>query len=69
MVHPEAQPLLALSLEGLEEAKNKIQQKLPVGSEFSFLWKVKDETAKLEDVKIENLDALKSLLEGDYVKK
>jgi hypothetical protein len=55
--------------EGKDEAKEHVKGILPVGTEFSFKWKVKDDTAKLADVKGEKVEALKSHLEGDYNKK
>jgi hypothetical protein len=55
--------------EGKDEAKEAVKGILPVGTEFSFKWKVKDDTAKLADVKGEKVDQLKSHLEGDYDKK
>jgi hypothetical protein len=54
-------------LEG--EAKDKAKDHVPVGLEFNFKWKVKDDTAKLEDVKGENTDVFKSHMEGEYEKK
>jgi hypothetical protein len=55
--------------EGKEEAKQHVQEKLPVGTEFSFTWKVKDDTAKLGDVKGEKVEPFKSHLEGEYGRK
>lgn len=52
--------------EGKDEVKRKISEKLPVGTEFTFQWKVEKDAAKLEDLKGEKADALKSHLEGDY---
>jgi hypothetical protein len=51
------------------EAKDKLADKVPVGMEFTFTWKVKDGTAQLDEVKGENTDVFKSHLEGDYEKK
>jgi RNA polymerase sigma factor (sigma-70 family) len=53
-------------LEGKEEAKEKAKDHVPVGLEFSFKWKVKDNSATLDNVKGDNVDHLKSHLEGDY---
>lgn len=50
-----------------EEAKAKVKEKLPVGTEFSFEWKVKGDTARLDCQKAD--EHLKSHLEGDYQKK
>ncbi|MCI0699618.1 MAG: RNA polymerase sigma factor [Planctomycetia bacterium] len=55
--------------EGKEEAKKKFAEKLPVGTEYSFKWKVNADTATLEAVKGEKMEAFKSHLEGDYSKK
>jgi hypothetical protein len=55
--------------EGKDEAKEHVKGILPVGTEFSFKWKVKDDTAKLADLKCEKVEQLKSHLEGDYSKK
>jgi hypothetical protein len=55
--------------EGKDEAKEHVKGILPVGTQFSFKWNVKEDTAKLADVKGEKVEALKSHLEGDYSKK
>ena len=55
------------SLEGLKA--NDVKDKLPVGTEFGFTWKVKDGKATMEDYKSDKLEAFKSLLEGEYDKK
>lgn len=55
--------------EGKEEAKKAVAEKLPVGTEFRFAWKVKDDSAKLDDLKGENVELLKSHLEGEYERK
>jgi hypothetical protein len=52
--------------EGKDEVKEKIKEKLPLGSTFSFHWKVKGDTATLGDVKGDNVELLKSHLEGEY---
>jgi hypothetical protein len=57
------------SLEGKDEAKESVKNILPVGTQFSFKWKVKDDTAKLDDVKGDQAEHLKSHLEGDYEKR
>jgi len=51
------------------EAKDKAKDHVPVGVEFTFKWKVKDDTAKLEDVKGEKADVFKNHMEGEYEKK
>jgi len=55
--------------EGKDEAKEKVKDLLPVGTEFTFKWKVKDDAAKLEDLKGEKIEALKSHMEGEYSQK
>ena len=56
-------------VEGKDEVKEKVKQKLPAGLEFSFQWKVKDNSATLDDMKGDHVDQLKSHLEGDYEQK
>ena len=51
------------------EAKDKAKDHVPVGVEFTFKWKVKDGTAKLDEVKGENTDIFKNHMEGEYEKK
>jgi hypothetical protein len=57
--------------EGKEEAKEKAKEKVPLGLEFSFKWKVKDDTATLGDLKGkgDTIEHLKSHLEGEYEQK
>jgi len=55
--------------EGKDEAKEAVKGILPVGTKFSFKWTVKDDTAKLGDLKGEKVEELKSHLEGEYTKK
>ena len=52
--------------EGKDEVKDIVKEKLPFGTEFSFKWQVKDGTAKLDELKGDQVDLLKSHLEGDY---
>src|SRR5262249_41203971 len=52
--------------EGKEDVKKHVAEKLPVGTEFSFRWTVKKDTAKLDDVKCEKVEQIKSHLEGEY---
>jgi len=52
--------------EGKAEAKEKLQKLVPVGRAFSFKWKAKDDTATLDDLKGDDVELLKSHLEGDY---
>lgn len=56
-------------LAGKEEIKEKAKDKFPIGLEFSFKMKVKGASATIEDVEGENVDVLKSRLEGEYEKK
>lgn len=56
-------------LEANEEIKKKVQAHVPVGLKFDFKWKAEGDTAKLEDLKGDNTDTLKSRLEGDFEKK
>jgi hypothetical protein len=55
--------------EGKEEVKKKVKDKFPVGYKFSFKWTAKGDTAKVEDVMGDEVDTLKSHLQGDFVKK
>lgn len=54
---------------GKAEVTEKVKGIVPVGSEFSFKCTVKDKVATLDDVKGENVDAIKSHLEGEYEQK
>jgi hypothetical protein len=51
---------------GKEEAKTKVKELLPVGTEFRFKWKVTDNAAKLDDLTGDQVEPLKSHLEGEY---
>jgi hypothetical protein len=51
------------------EAKDKVKDVVPVGYEFTFKWNAKDDTATLDGVKGDNVEHLKSHLEGKYGKK
>jgi len=55
--------------EGSEEAKKKIAEHLSIGVEFSFQWTTNGEGARLENVKGDKVEALKSHLEGSFEKK
>jgi hypothetical protein len=55
--------------EGKEEARKKVEEKLPVGTKFRFSWQVKDDAAKLDDLKGEDVELLKAHLEGEYERK
>jgi hypothetical protein len=56
-------------LAGSAELKEKAKGVLPIGLEFSFTYKIKNDAATLDDVKGENIETLKSHLEGEYEKK
>ena len=51
------------------EEKGSFPSKPPEGLEFSFKWKVKGDTATLDDVKGKELEDAKAVLEGEYQKK
>jgi hypothetical protein len=55
--------------EGKDEAKKKVQEVVPVGTKFGFKWKADGGAAKLSDVTGDNVEAIKSHLEGDFEKK
>jgi hypothetical protein len=55
--------------EGDEELKAKIKKHAPLGLEFNFKWQVKDDAATLDDLKGDNVEALKTHLEGKFDKK
>lgn len=55
--------------EGKPEVTEKLKGIVPIGLEFSFKYLAKDKTATLDDVKGDNVDALKSHLEGEYEQK
>jgi hypothetical protein len=52
-----------------EQAKEKIAEHLPVGTEFSFQWTTNGDGARLEDVKGDKVESLKAHLEGGFEKK
>lgn len=52
--------------EGKEETKARAKNVVPIGLEFQFAWKVKDGVATLEEVKGDDVGAIKSHLEGQY---
>jgi hypothetical protein len=56
-------------LEGKAEIQEKAKGHLPNGREFRFTWTAKDDSATLADLKGEDIDTLKSHLEGEYAKK
>jgi hypothetical protein len=51
------------------EEKGNFPSKPPDGLEFSFKWKVKGDTAALDDLKGPDLADAKAIVEGDYQKK
>jgi RNA polymerase sigma factor (sigma-70 family) len=56
-------------IDGKEDAKKIIAEKLPIGTEFTFTWKANKDSATLEDVKCEKTEILKSHLEGEFGEK
>jgi len=52
-----------------EEVRKKVEGHVPVGLVFRFRWNAKDGSAKLDEVQGDNVDLLKSHLEGDFEKK
>lgn len=55
--------------EGKDELKKQVQERLPVGHKFNFKWTGKGDAAQLEDVTGDNVELLKSHMEGDFEKK
>jgi hypothetical protein len=55
--------------EGKDEAKKHVAEVVPVGLKFRFNWRVKGDAAKLDDLKGDNVETLKSHLEGDFEQK
>ena len=51
------------------EEKGNFPSKPPEGLEFSFKWKVKGDTATLDDLKGQDLADAKAIIEGEYQKK
>lgn len=51
------------------EEKGTFPQKPPKGLEFSFRWKVKADTATLDELTGEGFDEAKPVIEGEYEKK
>src|SRR5262249_29194724 len=49
--------------------REKAQGVIPVGLEFRFTWQVKGDAATLGDVKGDNVEHLKTHLEGEYERK
>jgi hypothetical protein len=56
-------------LEGKDEVKKKLQEKIPVGFKFNFKWQAKGDAAKLADVSGDDVDIFKAHMEGDFEKK
>ncbi len=52
--------------EGKDEAKKKIGERVPIGTKFRFTWKAEKDSATLDDLKGDELEAFKSLLEGAF---
>jgi peroxiredoxin len=55
--------------EGKGEAKKHVQERLPVGTKFSFKWMVKADTARLDGLTGDKVEVLKHLLIGDFEQK
>ena len=51
------------------EEKGNFPNKPKVGIEFSFKWKAKGDTAELSDLKGDDVEDAKSIVEGEYKKK
>jgi hypothetical protein len=51
------------------EVKGEFKNKPPKDLEVKFKWKVKGDTATLDDFEAENLEQAKEVLEGEYAKK
>ena len=51
------------------EEKGTFEAKPPVGLEFSFKWKVKGDTATLDELKGDMVEDAKPVLEGEYERK
>ncbi|MDB5312474.1 MAG: hypothetical protein JWO38_6676 [Gemmataceae bacterium] len=51
------------------EVKGEFKNKPAKGAEFSFKWAVKGDTATLDDLKGDDLEHAKPVLEGEYAKK
>jgi hypothetical protein len=56
-------------LQGTDEFKEKAKSHLPAGLEWSFTWKVKGDSATLEDVQGKDVDVIKQHMEGEFAKK
>jgi hypothetical protein len=57
------------SYEGKQEIKEKLGEKLPVGTEFTFKWQINGDSATLDDVKGDKAEVFKTHLEGTFEKK
>jgi hypothetical protein len=55
--------------EGKEEVKQKVQQHVPVGLKFTFKWKASGDAARLDDLRGDDVETLKSRMEGDFEQK
>jgi uncharacterized protein (TIGR03067 family) len=66
----EKEGLVKVTITGFEgKGHAKVKEMLPVGTDFSFKWKIKDDTAKLDGLKGDKVELLKSHLEGEYSEK
>jgi hypothetical protein len=53
-------------LDAKDELKDKVKNVVPVGLEFNFKYEIKNDTVTLDDLKGENIEGLKSHIEGEY---
>lgn len=56
-------------IEGNDDVRQWAREMLPPGTQFSFKWTVKDDTARLEDLTGAQVEHMKSRLEGEYTQK
>jgi hypothetical protein len=61
--------LVKAKITEVEEKGINAKEKLPVGREFSFKWRVKDDAATIDDVMGDDVQPLKAHLEGKYDQK
>src|SRR5262245_13931831 len=55
--------------EGKGEAKQHVEERLPVDTKFSFKWTVKADTARLDGLTGDKVEVLRHLLVGDFEQK
>lgn len=56
-------------LDGKEEIRAKVKDRLPVGTAFTFKWAATGDAGTLSDVDGKEIEVFKSKLEGGYEKK